>query len=69
MQLSEGQEQRHEPLYPGVRGQRAKACRLVCMSAQNRAEIIGFLFFKKRFYLFLERQEWREKERERNIKV
>ena len=29
----------------------------------------GFVFFKILFYLFLEREEWREKERERNISV
>ena len=31
--------------------------------------MISILFFKKRFYFFLDRGEGREKERERNINV
>lgn len=42
--LPGGQEWRRQPVYPGVTGQRVKACGLVCVSAQNRGEIIGFLF-------------------------
>lgn len=33
-----------EPPYPGVGGHRAKAYGLVSVSAQNKAEVIGFPF-------------------------